>query len=349
MKFRAVFASLVVASTVAAGCSKAPNEVVESAVDKPATEPEIDADPLALLPSGPVAMGVLNAKALFSSEFGPDLVSLAEAVLPLPAEAGFDARRDLQTVYLATYSMQGLDVVGVVSANLDPEAIEQSVSAQKPTPLGPPLSRSQYAGRTVYGLNDMGFVVLTRRTALAGNTTALRRALDRIEEGRVKRDLPQWLESLVATPNAPIVVALDLVGNPIPDAVRHQMPFVEGAETVRVLANFEPPGLNLAGSVTHATEAEAQAGSQQLLARVGELEVAARFLALIGIQNPLVKFEAEPKGKDVRFVAGLSGPVLKDILTRARQWLPMPTRNSPPTPSEAAAASGQKPVLGASQ
>lgn len=324
-------------------CAKTSNEIVESAVGTPVSAPEIDSDPVALLPSQPIGFAVLDAQALFNSEFGPELIGICQAVLPLPAAAGFEPKRDLQTVYLGAYSMQGVDAVGVVRARFDRSAIDRVVDAQTPTPIGPPLGRSQYAGRTVYGVADVGFVLLTDQTALAGNTTALRRALDRIEEGRVRRELPEWLDSLARTQGAPLIGALDLAGNPLSDAARREMPFLEGMETVRVLGNFEAPGLNLAGSMTYGSEDQAKLGTQRLLERATDLDRYAPLLALFGIRNPLVKLDVEPQAKEARFVAGLSGPILKDLLIRARQLLPVPapapaaTAPSSPAPALAAA------------
>ncbi len=323
-------------------CAKAPNEVVESAVAPPVAEPEIDRDPVALLPSRPIGLSILDAQALFKSEFGPELLGIAEAVLPLPREAGFEPKRDLETVYVGVYSMQGVDVVGVVRGQFDGAAIDRVVDAKTPTPLGPPLTRGSYAGKTVYGVNDAGFVLLTKRTALAGNTTALRRALDRIEEGRVRRELPDWLDTLVKTQGAPVIAAIDLAGNPISDAARREMGFLEGMETVRVLGNFADPGFNLAGSLTYGNEEQAKLGTQRLLERANDLERYSTLLALFGIRNPLVKLEAQPQAKESRFVAGLSGPILKDLLTRARQFLPNPAPTSAaPTPEADGAAAAE--------
>lgn len=325
-------AALLALACVIGACSKSGNEVVESAVEGAQQTPDLGKDPLALLPAAPLGVVVVDAQALFASEFGPDLLALVEGFLPLPPEAGFEPSRDLQTIYVGTYSMQGADVVAVLKAKLDPAAIDRVVDARRPTPLGVPLSRSQYAGRAVISAGDASFVVLSDDTALCGNTTALRRALDRIEEGRVRRDLQPWLESLVQTPGAPVVVGFDLAGHPVSDAVRQELRFLQGMQAVRVLGNFEPPGLNLAGSMSYGSDEEAAAGAMELRARASDLDRYAAFLALLGIGNPLVKFEVEASGKEARFVAGLSGPVLRELLVRARQWLP--ARRPPSVPAE---------------
>jgi hypothetical protein len=50
----------------------------------------------------------------------------------------------------------------------------------------------------------VGFTVLTSRTALFGNSTGIRRALDRIKEGTAKRELPGWATKIVSQNQAPL-------------------------------------------------------------------------------------------------------------------------------------------------
>ncbi len=52
------------------------------------------------------------------------------------------------------------------------------------------MVKSSYAGRSLYTAGNMGFTVLTQKTLLFGNDTGIRRALDRIQEGRAKRQQP---------------------------------------------------------------------------------------------------------------------------------------------------------------
>ena len=45
-----------------------------------------------------------------------------------------------------------------------------------------------------------------------------RRALDRIAEGRVKNQLPSYMQKLLAGTTAPIVFGADFTASPVPDA-----------------------------------------------------------------------------------------------------------------------------------
>src|SRR5262249_41694159 len=148
--------------------------------------------------------------------------------LPLPASAGFEPKRDLERVYTGVYSMSGADVAGVAIGAFDKDKIEAAADGTQKTPLGVPVTKSSYADRTLYTAGNVGFTVLTSRTALFGNDTGIRRALDRIKEGRAKRQLPPWMDKLLSTPNAPLVVGADLTSQPLPDAARSQLPFLEG-------------------------------------------------------------------------------------------------------------------------
>jgi len=48
---------------------------------------------------------------------------------------------------------------------------------------------------------------------LLGNETGMRRALDRIRDGRVRREVPEWMTNLMANPQASMVFAGDLTNN----------------------------------------------------------------------------------------------------------------------------------------
>jgi len=297
-------------------CSHKEDVVVKTGADKKLTEADIDADPVRLLPAAAVGVVYLDARALFASPFGDRLYTVAQKRAPLPAQAGFDAKRDLEKVWVGWYSMQGADAAGVALGTFDREKIEAAASGTAVTPLGQPIVKSTYANRSLYTAGLLGFSMLTARTALCGNDIGMRRALDRIEEGRARRQLPPNMEKLFLDPKTPIVAAADLTSSPLPDAARREVPFLDGVKTISLVGNFDAPGLNLAGTLTYGDEAGAAKGVQNVNATRSMLERYATFMAILGIAQPVKQLQAEAKGTDVTFVAALDGAAIGGLLDR---------------------------------
>src|SRR3954471_22923150 len=85
-------------------CAKSEDVIVHTGQGKEKTAPQIDADPLALLPGGAITVGVLDMQALFSSQFGDKLLEVARRRAPVPDAAGFEPKRDVSKVYFGVYS-----------------------------------------------------------------------------------------------------------------------------------------------------------------------------------------------------------------------------------------------------
>ena len=305
----------------ALACSHHEDVVVKTGADKHLSDAQIDAEPLPLLPGGAVGVLSLDAPALFNSSFGDRVRVVVEKRLPLPPSAGFEPKRDLTHVWLGFYSMQGADMAGVALGTFDRQKIEASADGAQPTPLGGPVVKTSYAGRTLYTAGTVGFSVLTAKTALIGNDTGMRRALDRIEEGRARRQLPEYMEKLLASSTAPIVAGFDFTSSPLPDATRQELAFLAGVKTLALIGNFQDPGLNLAGTLTYESADAAQRGAQSLISLRQMVERYAPFLALLGIGQPVRKLEAVPKDKDVSFVAAMDGAAVAALLDKAQDML----------------------------
>jgi hypothetical protein len=317
---RAALAGMT-AALGALACSHHDDVIVKTGADKELTGSQIDAEPAALLPGGAVSVLVLDANALYNSAFGDKVRQVVEKRLPLPPSAGFEPRRDLTQAWLGFYSMQGADMAGVALGSFDRDKIEAAADGAQPTPLGAPLVKTTYAGRSLYTAGTVGFSVLTPKTALIGNDTGMRRALDRIAEGRVKNQLPPYMTKLLTGTKAPIVYGGDFTSSPMPDAARPELAFLTGLQTAAVLGNFEPPGLNLAGTLTYADADAAKRGAERLLALRARVESIAPFLALLGIGQPVRRLEAVPKDRDVSFVAAVDGVAVAALLDKAQDVL----------------------------
>jgi hypothetical protein len=316
------------------GCAKKEEVIAKTAADKELTAPDIDRDPLALLPGGAVGVLYLDMERLFASEFGAKLLAISERQLPLPKAAGFEPRRDLKKVYVGSYSMKGVDVAGVAIGAFDIAKIEAAADGIETTPLGVPLTKTRYANRALYTAQDVGFTVLTAKTALFGNQTGIRRALDRIKEGRAQREVPRWLVKMLDKSNAPLIGALDLKAQPVPDALSRNLAFLEQLQTAAVVGNFEPPGLNLAGTLTYPNAEAAERGAGNLRRAQEMLNSYGWVMAILGIAQPLRKLEVQAKDKETAFVAGVDAKAVGSLLEMAQNWLPRPSTTAvKPNPS----------------
>src|SRR5690606_21276088 len=99
--------------------------------------------------------------------------------------------------------------------------------------------------------------ILTDRTLVFGTQLGVRRVLERVEEGRLKREVPTWFETLLSEKAASFQLGIDLDAQPIPATLGEKMPFMKGLRAARLLGNFRDPGMNLAGTLTYKAPIEA--------------------------------------------------------------------------------------------
>ncbi|HWA76520.1 MAG TPA: hypothetical protein VG937_29495 [Polyangiaceae bacterium] len=330
----ALVASSVFAFALAA-CAKKDDVVVQTGAGKELTSTAIDADALALLPPNAVGVLTVDAQALFASSFGARILSITQARSPLPQAAEFEPKRDIDRVHLGIYSMQGADIAGVALGRFKPEKIAKAAEENPRTPTGAPVTKSEYAGRALYTSRGIGFTVLTERTLLFGNETGMRRALDRIHEGRARRQLPKWMAEMLETKSAPLAGGADLTSQPVPAAARDQLAFLDGLKTASLLGNFEEPGLNLAGTLSYAEPEGAAHGADNLKQLHSRLATYAPFMALLGFPQPVRSLEVRAEKEQVKFVAGVDGAAVAVLLEKAESYLSTLSANapaSPPTP-----------------
>jgi hypothetical protein len=275
-------------------------------------------DALALLPGSAIGVGTVDARAFFSSQtFGADLARLVEKYLPIGQEAGFQASRDVDRVTWASYSYQGIDAAAIVIGRFDEAKIKDVAAQHTPTKGGGYLVVSQYAGRDVFTVNNIGFTILSSTRAIAGTESGIRRVLERIKDGRVKRDITPWMLATLETPGAAAAAAGDFATQPIPAEAMRQVPvpFIQTAKAVRILCTFQQPGLQIAGSLTYADPQTAQTSSDQVRQAAG---MASRFAFTgIKIQNVDVKVDKQ----DVQVKLDVDDQSLRQILATAPLWL----------------------------
>jgi hypothetical protein len=313
------FAALAAACTAlwgASGCSKKPDVVVATADRVFITDAEIDQDPVALLPGGAIGIIRADAPAFYASAFGQRIKRVADSRLPLPPSAGFDPQRDLTTLWIGLYSMAGADFATVCQGTFNAANIERAADGVTLTPLGAPLVKTTYAKRTLFVSKNIGFTILTARTAIFGNETGIRRALDRLSEGRARHELSPEVDQALQTPNAPLASAWDFSTEPPAEALVKNLPFLAGVKKARIIGNFQPPGVNLAGTLSYPDDAAAQAGTQQILNTNQTIQRYSFLMQLVGIGNPLQGLQAQAVGPDAQFAVGVDQKAIEWILNQ---------------------------------
>jgi hypothetical protein len=310
---RSFLALLLASSTLFVGACGGDKKEAKT----PAADTGMD-DAFALLPGNAIAVGTVDARAFFGSQsFGSELTKIVEKYVPLGQEAGFQASRDVDRVTWASYSYQGIDAAAVVVGRFDEAKIKQAALQRTPTKSGGYLVASQYAGRDVYTVSNVGFTLLSKDRAIVGTESGIRRVLERIKDNRVKRDLPQWMIETAETQGAVAAVAGDFATQPMPAEALRQVPvpFVQQMKAVRVLLTFNPPGLQIAGSLTYADDRGAATASEQVKQLAGQ----ARLLAFVGLK--IQKIDIKPEKQDVQVRVEVDDQTLRGVLASAPQWL----------------------------
>lgn len=312
---RWLVAALIGAASCVFGCS-GQEVIIKTASGEEITAKQIDAAPLSLLPASALGIARLDAPVAFQSHLGQSILSLARSRAPLPESAGFDPQRDLHLLVVGFYAMAGVDFVGVAVGNFDGQRITSAADGVALTPLGAPLVKTEYAGRTLFTTANIGFVVLTDHTALFGDETGMRRALDRLEVGVFRDETPQATRDLFATPGATLSATFQVAGDPTVASAASSFPFLGQIEAARLLGNFQAPGLNLAGTLTYATPEASQAASGSVT-QLGTLVSAAGLLtSIFGMGQPLTKLEARPNGRQLDVAVSADGQTAGKLLNQ---------------------------------
>jgi hypothetical protein len=304
----------LILAVVAGACSKKETIVTPAVAQHPLTASDIDADPVAVLPSGFIGLLRAEIPAVTKSSLGPMVLALANKLAPLPPTSGFVPERDVDRLVLGLYSMQGADVAGLAMGRFNPEGIKNAANATPTTAQGT-LVQSPYAGYLLYTVHNVGFCVLSSRTLLIGNETGIRRSLDRIHDGRAVHQMPDWTSTLLDPARAPIAFGANLKSSAVPAGLSQQVPFLADLNALRVLGNFEPPGVNLAGSLGYATPERAEQAAGEMLASRDRLASMGWLMAVMGVSQPIQRLEAKATDREVSFVAALDGAALAKVLS----------------------------------
>jgi hypothetical protein len=302
---------LAVCLAASAGCGGG-NAGVHPVTPTALTAEQIDADPLALLPGSATVVATVDARAFYASgSVGSQVAALSEQLIPIGDEAGFKASRDVDHVVLGTYASEGLDLAAVVSGRFDEAKIKQAAEAHTQTHAGGLIAESLYAGRNVYTVNDVGFAILTPKTALAGTQTGIRHALDRIRDGQPKREIPPWVQQTIDTPGAAATVCADFAQPIVTAAIgSFSLSWAKGLNRVRAVADFKPEGTHVVSTITYDDAASASAGA----AGLQQAATMANLVALTGLTPKLADVAIAPADKDVQCSFSVDDQSLRGLL-----------------------------------
>jgi hypothetical protein len=285
----------------------------------PLTPDQIDADPLALLPGSAAVVATIDAHAFYASgSVGSEVAELSERLVPIGDEAGFKASRDVDRVVLGTYSSAGVDVAAVVSGRFDESKIRHAAEAHAQTHAGGLISESTYAGRSIYTVSDVGFSILTPKTALAGTQGGIRRALDRIQDGHPKREIAAWVENTIDTPGAAATVCADFSQPLVAAAVGTlSVPGTKGLDQLRLVADFEPPGMHVSGTILYADAVSATAAASGL-EQAGNL---ANLVSFTGLTPKLEDLEVSTVDTNVRVAFSVDDRSMRNLISLLPKYL----------------------------
>lgn len=276
---------------------------------------DLDADPLALLPASAIVVTSFDARAIGASgAVGKQVASIADSLVPLGPESGFQASRDVDRVVAAGYGSG--DAAAVLSGRFDEEKIAQATKAKN----GTPIVRGTYAGRTTYAAGRVSYAVLTSHTLVAGTSDGLRRVLERVQSGKLERTVPPWVVDTLQTRGAEMALAADFATQPIASAAvgSVQLPWLEGLRVARVIGNLGQPGMNVAATLTYADADRAKTAADGVKLVDRWLEVFGPLLGGVTLRDLKVELD----GADVRCSFAVDDHALSTLLGLANRFLP---------------------------
>lgn len=310
----ALAALLALAAALAFGCGGGAKPAAPSAAV------DVDADPVVLLPAGPLAVLTVDARAILADErLGKPVLALVDRLVPLGEESGFSPSRDVDRVTVGSYSLEGVDAAGVVSGRFDVEKIALAAKNHTPTKSGGPLVETKYSEHSIYTVANVGFAIVSPKTVLVGTDTAIRRSLDRLKNGSAKRDMPPWMADTLGTKGAAFALAADLASQNLAQMALGpiSLGFTKGLRVVRVVGNLAGGNVNVAGTATWADAAGAAAGADALR---GLTKLANQF-ATVGLVPRLQDLKIEPLQSDVQVTFTVEGSQLASVLGKVAQYM----------------------------
>ncbi len=280
-----------------------------------------DADPLALLPGAAIVVANLDAHAMYASgAVGATLTSYTDSLVPLGADAGFEATRDVDRLVLSAYAANQTDVAVVLSGRFDVDKI----AAATRTKSGAAFVRGTYAGFATDTVGAVTIAPLTPKTLVAGTSERVHRVLDRVAQGKLERTIPPWVADTLATPGAQFAVTADFATQPIASATigSINLSWLKGMQVVRAIGDFGPPGVNVAATLTYGDPTGAQSAADGLRL----IDTWQKLLAPLLLGAKLQNLQATSTGNDVSCKFAVDDASLRALLALASRYIQPPAQ-----------------------
>jgi hypothetical protein len=281
------------------------------------TKPDLDSDPLALLPAAAVVIARVDTRAVYSSPAaGAEIAAFTDSLVPLGEDAGFRASRDVDRVLVGVYATSNTDVAAVLSGRFD---LDHLAHATKTKQAGPVVA-AVYAGFPTYTAGRIAWAPLTARTLVAGTPEGVHEVLDRATRPKLERWEPPWMATTLETATAQIAVAGDFATQPIAAAAigSISLPWVSGIRAVRALGAIKPGGLDVTATLTYADVAKAQEAAGGIRRSEQLLDVFGPLLGGLRLQG----FDVTLDAQDVHCSFGVDAQALRTLVSIAPRFIP---------------------------
>jgi hypothetical protein len=123
------------------------------------------------------------------------------------------------------------------------------------------------------------------------------------------------MTKLIETPQAATVLAGDVASEPRVAAMARMAPFLGGLSSFRLVGNFQPPGVNVAGTLSYADAPSAAAGANALRG-LAQMSAIASVLSIFGLGAPLQNLQVENHDRDTTFVTSADAESLARLLAQ---------------------------------
>ncbi len=304
-------------------CTQTPEVISLSVEGRRASLAEIEEDAWRLLPDGAVAWASIDAQALFEGDLGAVVSELMTEALPFAAGAGVDPAQDIDRVVAGLYATVGSDIVLICKGRFHKQETAKAIANNPVSARDQVIRQTPFSGEVMYVVGQVAMSVLSDSTLVFGTQLGVRRVLERIEVGRLRRDLPPWYELMLKNGAADFRLGIDLDSQPIPATLGSKLKFLLGMRAGRLLGNFRAPGVNLAGSLSYDTPLHAEESSKKLQQLTQRLDDWAFVMSALKITNPLQRMEARATGKNTQVVVELKGRALAELLSDSGKFFPL--------------------------
>jgi hypothetical protein len=197
------------------------------------------------------------------------------------------------------------------------------LAAVTQTKGGARFVKATYSGFTTNTTGAITIAPLTARTLVAGTSDRVRRVLDRLAQGTLERTMPPWAAETLATQGAQFAIAGDFAAQPIASAAigSINLSWLKGLQAVRVIGNFDDPGVNVAATLTYGDPTAAQGATDGIHLIDSWQKVLSPLVLGAKVQN----LQVGSSGNDVSCKFAVDGTSLRVLVTLASRYFKPPS------------------------